>query len=82
MFIIIQHFEQFRVQWICSVKDNGLGKIFAKYDIRSNLSSRTIRAFFTEPWKFNFGVTVNKCSSSPTLLKKVLNKKRRIKHVA
>ena len=40
-----------------------------------------MRAFFGEPRKINLGCTGNRCSSSPTVLKNVLNKKRKIKHV-
>ena len=41
-----------------------------------------MRALFSEPKNINFGCTVNKCSSSPAVLKNVLNKKHKIKHVA
>ena len=41
-----------------------------------------MRAFFSTPRKINLGCTVNRCSSSLTVLKNVLNKERKIKHVA
>ena len=39
-----------------------------------------MRAFFSSSRKINLGCTVNSCS--PTVFKNVLNKKRKIKHVA
>ena len=41
-----------------------------------------MRAFFSAPREINLGCTVNRYIGSPTVLKKVLNKKRKIKHVA
>ena len=41
-----------------------------------------MRAFFSASRKINLGCTVNRCSGSPTVFKNVLNKKRKIKHVA
>ena len=38
--------------------------------------------FFSAPGKINSGCTVNRCSSSPTVLKNILNNKHKIKHVA
>ena len=37
---------------------------------------------FSAPKKVNLGCTVNMFSGSPTVLKKVFNKKCKIKHVA
>ena len=41
-----------------------------------------MRDFFGAPQKINLVCTVNKCSGSQTVLKKVLNKKHKRKHVA
>ena len=41
-----------------------------------------MRAFFSTPGETILGCTVNRCSGSPTVLKNVLNKNRKIKHVA
>ena len=40
-----------------------------------------MKDFFSEPRKTNLGCTVNLYSGSLTVLKNVLNKKRKIKHV-
>ena len=40
-----------------------------------------MRAFFSAPRKINLGCSVNRCSSSPTVLKNVLNKNSEIKHI-
>ena len=41
-----------------------------------------MRAFFSTPQKINLGWTLNRWSGSTIVLKNVLNKKRKIKHVA
>ena len=41
-----------------------------------------MKAFFRAARKINLGYTVNWLSGSPTVLKNVLNKMRKIKHVA
>ena len=41
-----------------------------------------MRVFFSAPRKISVGCTVNRCSGSPTVLKNVLDKKRKIKNVA
>ena len=40
-----------------------------------------MRAFFSSHRKINLGCTINRCSSYPTVLKKVLNKKSKVKPV-
>ena len=41
-----------------------------------------MKTFFSVPRKINLQCTVNKFSGSPTVLKNVLNKKHKIKHIA
>ena len=65
-----------------SIKANGLGVIFEQHRVWYDLSSRTMKAFFRAARKINLGYTVNWLSGSPTVLKNVLNKMRKIKHVA
>ena len=41
-----------------------------------------MKAFFSAPQKIDLGYSVNRCSISPTVLKNVLNKNGKIKHLA
>ena len=46
-----------------------------------DLSSETMKAFFSAPRKFNLGYSVSRCSIYRTVLKNFLNKNGKTKHV-